>query len=50
MYLLELTITLHDPLTDVAVAQDSAFHTSLTQKSPKERADEVIDNILKSRK
>jgi len=50
MYLLELTITLNDPRTEVAVAQGNSFHTSLTRKSPKEMVDEVVDNILKQRK
>jgi hypothetical protein len=50
MYLLELTVTLHDPRTDVAVATGNSFHTSLTRKSPKEMVDEVVDNILKNRK
>ena len=50
MYLLELTISLNDPRTDVAVAQGNSFHTSLTRKSPKEMVDEVVDNILKQRK
>lgn len=50
MYLLDLTVTLHDPLTDVAVASGNSFHTSLTRKSPKEMVDEVVENILKNRK
>ena len=50
MYLLELTVTLHDPSTDVAVASGNSLHTSLTRKSPKEMVDEVVDNILKTRK
>ena len=50
MYLLELTVTLHDPRTEVAVASGNSFHTSLTRKSPKEMVDEVVDNILKQRK
>ena len=50
MYLLELTVTLHDSSTDVAVASGNSFHTSLTRKSPKEMVDEVVDNILKNRK
>lgn len=50
MYLLELTVNLHDPKTDVAVASGNSFHTSLTRKSPKEMVDEVVDNILKTRK
>lgn len=50
MYLLELTVTLHDPRTDVAVATGNSLHTSLVRKSPKEMVDEVVDNILKQRK
>lgn len=50
MYMLELTITLHDPRNNVAVATGNSLHTSLTRKSPKEMVDEVIDNILKQRK
>ncbi|CAD5372805.1 conserved exported hypothetical protein [Rubrivivax sp. A210] len=50
MYLLELTITLHDPRSDVAVASGNSLHTSLTRKSPKEMVDEVVDNILKQKK
>ena len=50
MYLLELTVSLHDPKTDVAVASGNSLHTSLTRKSPKEMVDEVVDNILKTRK
>lgn len=50
MYLLELTITLHDPRTDVGVASGNSYHTSLTRKSPKEMVDEVVGNILKQRK
>ena len=50
MYLLELTVTLHDPKTQVAVASGNSLHTSLTRKSPKDMVDEVVDNILKQRK
>ena len=50
MYMLELTITLQDPRTDVALATGNSYHTSLTRKSPKEMVDEVVDNILKYRK
>lgn len=50
MYLLELTVTLQDPRTDVAIASGNSFHTSLTRKSPKEMVDEVVGNILKDRK
>ena len=50
MYLLELSVALHDPRTEVALASGNSLHTSLTRKSPKEMVDEVIDNILKQRK
>ena len=50
MYLLELTVTLHDPRTNVGVASGNSFHTSLTRKTPQEMVDEVVDNILKDRK
>ncbi len=50
MYLLELTITLHDTRSDVAVARGNSLHTSLTRKSAKEMVDEVVDNILKASK
>jgi hypothetical protein len=50
MYLLELTVTLRDPGTDVAVASGNSYHTSLTRKSDREMVDEVVDNILKQRK
>ncbi len=50
MYMLELTITLHDPASNVALATGNSYHTSLTRKSPKEMVDEVVENILKQRK
>lgn len=50
MYMLELTITLQDPRTGVAVAVGNSLHTSLVRKSPKEMVDEVVENILKKRK
>jgi len=50
MYLLELTIVVRDPKSNFPLAQGNSYHTSLTRKSPKEMVDEVVDNILKSRK
>lgn len=50
MYLLELTITLQDPRSSVALATGNSYHTFLTRKSQKEMVDEVVDNILKQRK
>ena len=49
MYMLELTITLHEPRNHIAVATGNSFHTSLSRRSPNEMVDEVIDNILKQR-
>jgi len=46
MYMLELTITLHEPSTDYPLATGNSFHTSLTRKSPTEMVDEVVDNIF----
>jgi hypothetical protein len=50
MYMLELTVTLQDPRTSIALATGNSYHTSLTRKSQQEMVDEVIDNILKQRK
>ncbi|MBL8397726.1 MAG: hypothetical protein JNL84_06205 [Candidatus Accumulibacter sp.] len=45
MYMLELTVTLRDPNTNLPLASGNSFHTSLTRLSPKEMVNEVIDNI-----
>ena len=50
MYMLELTITIRDPKTDFPLASGNSFHTSLTRLSPKEMANEVVDNIYKGAK
>ena len=47
MYMLELTITIRDPMTEYPLATGNSYHTSLTRKSPKEMVDEVVDNIYK---
>ncbi len=47
MYMMELTITIHDPKTDAQLATGNSMHGSLTRKSPKEMVDEVVDNIYK---
>lgn len=46
MYMLELTITLRDPITDFPLATGNSYHTSLTRKSPEEMVDEVLNNIF----
>jgi hypothetical protein len=50
MYMLELTVQIRDPQTNFALASGNSFHTSLTRKSPTEMVDEVVDNILKTKK
>lgn len=46
MYLLELTITLREPVNGQPLAVGNSFHTSLTRKSPEEMIDEVLANIF----
>ena len=50
MYMIELTVTIRDPKTDFPLATGNSFHTSLTRLSPKEMANEVVDNIYKGAK
>jgi hypothetical protein len=45
-YLLELTITVRNPINNFPLAVGNSFHTSLTRKSPEEMVDEVLTNIL----
>lgn len=47
VYMLELTIVIRDPKSDFPLASGSAFHTSLSRKSPPEMVDEVLANIFK---
>ncbi|SMP45761.1 hypothetical protein [Noviherbaspirillum suwonense] len=46
MYMLELTVTLRDPVTSFPMAVGNSYHTSLTRKSPDEMVDEVLGNML----
>jgi hypothetical protein len=50
MYMLELTINIDDPKTGAHLATGNSLHASLTRKSPPEMADEVVENIYKSKK
>ena len=50
MYLLELTIVFRDPKSDFPLATGNSLHTSLTRKSPPDMVNEVIDNILATKK
>jgi hypothetical protein len=47
MYMLELTVIIRDPKTDFPLATGNSYHTSLTRLSPREMANEVVDNIYK---
>ena len=48
-YLLELTITLIDPTSNLPVARGNSFHTSLTRLSAEEMVGEVLVNILNAK-
>ncbi|WP_051937846.1 hypothetical protein [Ferriphaselus sp. R-1] len=50
MYMIELTIVVRDPKSNFPLAQGNSYHTSLTRKSPAKMVDEVVDNILNTRK
>ena len=50
MYMLELTINIRDPKTELPLATGNSFHTSLTRLSPTEMVNEVVDNIYKDAK
>ena len=50
MYMLELTVVVREPKSQFPLVTGNSFHTSLTRKSPQEMVNEVIDNIMKTRK
>jgi hypothetical protein len=50
MYLLELTVTVRAPVSEFPMATGNSLHTSLTRKSPKEMADEVVTNIFTAKR
>lgn len=50
MYLLELTITVRSPANEFPLATANSLHTSLTRKSPKEMADEVVTNAFNAKR
>lgn len=49
MYMLELTITLRDPVNNTPLAVGNSLHSSLTRKSPEEMVDEVLTNIFNAK-
>lgn len=46
MYMLELTVTLRNPIDNSPLAVGNSLHTSLTRKSAEEMVDEVLTNIF----
>jgi len=46
MYMIELTIEIHDPLTDYVLATGVSYRTSLARTSPEEMVEEVIGEIF----
>ena len=46
MFLIEMTITLRDPLTREAFAVGSSYHTSMSRLNPVEMVDEIIANLI----
>ncbi|MFC1764129.1 hypothetical protein ACFL6U_18900 [Planctomycetota bacterium] len=48
-FMMELTITLRDPVDQYPIAEGYSMHTSFTRKSPKEMVDEVVTNIFKQK-
>jgi len=46
MYMLELTIEIHDPRTDYVLATGVSYRTSLARTSPEEMVEEVIGEIF----
>ena len=49
MYMVELTITFRDPVTNYPMAVGNSMHASLTRKSPEEMVDEVLANIFNTK-
>lgn len=45
MYMIELTVTVRDK-NNFPMATGNSMHTSLTRKSPREMAEEVVGNIV----
>lgn len=46
MYLIELTVDLHDPATDYRFATARSYRTSLARKSPEEMVNEVLGKLF----
>jgi hypothetical protein len=50
MYLIELTIDIREPQTEVLLATGKSLHTSLTRRSPEEMTAEVLGNLFRGSK
>jgi hypothetical protein len=50
MYLLELTVTVRAPVNEFPLATGNSLHTSLTRKSTKDMAEEVVTNIFTAKR
>jgi len=48
-YMLELTITLRDPINNYPLAIGNSLHTTLSRKSADEMVDEVLTNIFNAK-
>jgi hypothetical protein len=46
MYMLELTLTVRNPVNNFPMANANSYHTSLTRKAPPEMVDEALTNIF----
>ena len=46
MYMIELTVTVREPVKNQPLVVGNSYHTSLTRLSPQEMIDEVLGNIF----
>ena len=49
-YTIELRVFVREPRTNRLLAVENSYHASLTRKSPRERAAEVLAKFLKAAK
>lgn len=49
MYMIELTITMRDPVNEFPLAVGNSMHTSLSRLSPEEMVDEVLTNMFNTK-
>ncbi len=46
MYMIELTVKLQDPETQLPIASGNSYHTSLSRLTPAQMVDEVLDAVF----